>query len=122
MQIDKVFLNKMNENEDFLEEDLIIEDENSNDEENSGLFEHLNITVDKKQEPLRIDKFLLIYRQNSSRNKISQTCRAGNVLVNGVPVKQNYRVKPGDEISVLLTHPPRENVIIPEDIPINIVY
>ena len=122
MQIGKVFLNKMNENEDFLEDEVLLEDENSSDEENSGLFEHLNITVDKKQEPLRIDKFLLIYRQNSSRNKISQTCRAGNVIVNGNPVKQNYRVKPGDEISVLLTHPPRENVIIPEDIPINIVY
>ena len=80
----------MNEKEDFLEEDdLLLEDENSNDEENSVLFEHLNITVDKKQEPLRIDKFLLIYRQNSSRNKISQTCRAGNVIVNGNPVKQN---------------------------------
>ena len=112
----------MSEKEDFLEEDLLLEDENSNDEENSGLFEHLNITVDKKQEPLRIDKFLLIYRQNSSRNKISQTCRAGNVIVNGNSVKQNYRVKPGDEISVLLTHPPRENVIIPEDIPFKIVY
>ncbi len=109
----------MSEKEDFLEEELLLEDENSNDEENSGLFEHLNITVDKKQEPLRIDKFLLIYRQNSSRNKISQTCRAGNVIVNGNPVKQNYRVKP---ISVLLTHPPRENVIIPEDIPFKIVY
>ena len=49
----------MNENEDFLEEEILLEDENSNDEENSGLFEHLNITVDKKQEPLRIDKFYL---------------------------------------------------------------
>lgn len=43
-------------------------------------------------------------------------------MVNGKPVKQNYRVKPGDEISVLLAHPPRENVIIPENIPINIIY
>ncbi|WP_417641526.1 S4 domain-containing protein, partial [Enterobacter hormaechei] len=59
---------------------------------------------------------------NSSRNKISQTCRAGNVVVNGVPVKQNYRVKPGDQISVLLAHPRRENIIIPQDIPVNIVY
>ena len=64
----------------------------------------------------------MLYRQNSSRNKISETCRAGNVLVNNKPVKQNYRVKPNDEISVLLAHPPRENVIIPQDIPINIVY
>lgn len=94
----------------------------SNDDENDGLFEHLNIVVDKNQEPLRIDKFLLIFRQNSSRNKISQTCRAGNVKVNGKAVKQNYRVKPGDEISVLLARPPRENVIIPQNIPLNIVY
>lgn len=92
------------------------------EEENHDLYEHLNLIVDKKQEPLRIDKFLLIYRQNSSRNKISQTCRAGNVLVNGMAVKQNYRVKPGDQISVLLAHPPRENEIIPQDIPIHIVY
>lgn len=113
----------MSDQEDFLEDEAhLLEDENSNDEENSGLFEHLNITVDKGQEPLRIDKFLSIYRQNSSRNKISQTCRAGNVMVNGKPVKQNYRVRPNDEVSILLAHPPRENVIIPEDIPINIVY
>jgi len=107
------------DNEDLLDESL---DELSLSEENSGLFEHLNLTVDKKQEPLRIDKYLLIFRQNSSRNKISQTCRAGNVVVNGQAVKQNYKVKPGDEISVLLAHPRRENVIIPQDIPINIVY
>lgn len=111
----------LDENEDFLEDELN-DNDISADEENSGLYEHLNIIVDKKQEPLRIDKFLLIHRQNSSRNKISQTCRAGNVTVNGSPVKQNYRVKPGDEISVLLAHPPRENVIIPQDIPINIIY
>ncbi|KFC20107.1 RluA family pseudouridine synthase [Chryseobacterium sp. FH1] len=111
----------LDETEDFLEDELINQDISA-DDENSGLFEHVNITVDKKQEPLRIDKFLLIFRQNSSRNKISQTCKAGNVIVNGKPVKQNYRVKPGDEVSVLLAHPPRENTIIPQDIPINIVY
>jgi len=111
----------LDETEEFLEDELINQDISA-DDENSGLYEHVNITVDKKQEPLRIDKFLLIFRQNSSRNKISQTCKAGNVIVNGNPVKQNYRVKPGDEISVLLAHPPRENVIIPQDIPINIVY
>lgn len=111
----------LDETEDFLEDELINQDISAEDE-NSGLYEHVNITVDKKQEPLRIDKFLLIFRQNSSRNKISQTCKAGNVIVNGKPVKQNYRVKPGDEVSVLLAHPPRENTIIPQDIPINIVY
>jgi pseudouridine synthase, RluA family len=111
----------LDENEDFLE-DEILNDDNSNEDENSGLYEHVNIKVDKNQEPLRVDKYLSIFRQNSSRNKISQTCRAGNVVVNGTVVKQNYRVKPGDEISVLLAHPPRTNVIIPQDIPINIVY
>ena len=108
------------ENEDFLEEE--VDSQENSEEENSGLFEHLNIKVDRNQQPLRIDKFLSIFRQNSTRNKISQTCRAGNVVVNGNVVKQNYRVKPGDEISILLAHPPRENLIIPQDIPINIVY
>lgn len=110
----------LEDSEEFLEENL--NNQSSNDDESAGLYEHLNIKVDKNQEPLRIDKFLFNFRQNSSRNKISQTCRAGNVVVNGNPVKQNYRVRPGDEISVLLAHPPRENVIIAQDIPLNIVY
>lgn len=97
-------------------------DEENDNEETGGLYEHLNLVVDKNQTPLRIDKFLLIFRQNSSRNKISQTCRAGNVTVNGQIVKQNYKVKPGDQISVLLSHPPKDNTIIPQNIPINIVY
>lgn len=108
------------DNDPLLEEENINDD--SHEEESEGLYEHLSITVDKGQEKLRIDKFLNIFRQNSSRNKISQTCRAGNVVVNGAVVKQNYKVKPGDEISVLLAHPPRENLIIPQDIPINIIY
>lgn len=108
------------ESENLSEEEL--NDQESNDAESEGLYEHLSITVDPGQDKLRIDKFLFNFRQNSSRNKISQTCRAGNVIVNGHPVKQNYSVKPGDRISVLLTSPPRENIIIPQDIPINIVY
>ncbi len=107
------------EAENFLDEDL---NHDSHEEESEELYEHLSIKVDKGQEPLRIDKFLNIFRQNSSRNKISQACRAGSVVVNGVSVKQNYKVKPGDQVSVLLTNPKRENLIIPQDIPINIVY
>ncbi len=110
----------LEESEDFLEEDLPESEVGSG--ENSGLFEHLSLQVDRGQEPLRIDKFLLNFRQNSSRNKISQTCRAGNVVVNGSVVKQNYRVKPGDNISVLLARPPRQNVVVPQDIPLNIIY
>ena len=107
------------EHEDFSDDELMASEPET---EAEGLFEHLSLKVDKGQAPLRIDKYLQIFRQNSSRNKISQTCRAGNVVVNGKAVKQNYKVKPGDEISVLLTHPPRQNLIIPQDIPINIVY
>lgn len=103
-------------------DDDILDDHENEEEENSGLYEHFNIKVDGNQSLLRIDKYLLIFRQNSTRNKVSQACRAGNVLVNGKAVKQNYRVKPGDEISVVLAHPKRENIIIPQDIPINIVY
>lgn len=108
-----------------LEKDIFddeISSEAQLDDENSGLYEHLSLTVDRNQESLRIDKYLMLFRQNSTRNKISQSCRAGNVVVNGKPVKQNYKVKPGDQISVLLARPPRENVIVPQDIPINIVY
>lgn len=110
----------MEQAEDFDEE--VFSQEDNDEGEGRGLYEHLRLKVERNQEPLRIDKFLMIFRQNSSRNKISQTCRAGNVVVNGKPVKQNYRVRPGDEISVLLTRPPRENVVIPQNIPLNIVY
>lgn len=110
----------MPDEEDFIEEELPGTD--SEDTESPEMFEHLNIKVDRNQEPLRIDKYLNIFRQNSTRNKISQACRAGNVVVNGKAVKQNYKVKPGDEIAVLLSRPPRINVIVPQDIPLNIVY
>lgn len=119
----KLYLSKhkMTDERDPLYEEEFT-DQESHETESEGLYEHLAIKVDPGQDKLRIDKFLFNFRQNSSRNKISQTCRAGNVIVNGQPVKQNYRVKPGDEISVLLTNPPRENIIIPQDIAINIVY
>lgn len=113
----------MSDHSEFFDEDFSdLQESDANDEENQGLYEHFSMVVDRHQEPLRIDKFLMNFRQNSTRNKISQSCRAGNVVVNGKAVKQNYKVKPGDQISVLLARPPRENVIIPQDIPIQIVY
>lgn len=102
--------------------DLEIENTPEASSEGDALYEHFRIRVDPGQEPLRIDKFLMSHRQNATRNKISQSCRAGNVLVNGKTVKQNYRVRPGDDISILLARPPRQNLIIPQDIPLNIVY
>ncbi len=95
---------------------------NENTEENFELYEHHNIAVDRGQAPLRIDKFLFNKIVNVTRNKIQQAALAGNILVNGTSVKSNYKVKPLDEISVLMTYPPRDVDILPEDIPLNIVY
>lgn len=91
-------------------------------EESFELYEHHNIVVDSGQTPLRIDKFLFNKIVNVTRNKVQQAAKAGNIVVNGNPVKSNYKVKPLDEISVLMTYPPRDVEILPEDIPINIIY
>lgn len=86
------------------------------------MYEHYKFVVDRGQNSMRIDKYLVNYIENSTRNKVQQTIKADNVLVNNSPVKSNYKVKPNDIISVVLAHPPRENNIIPQNIPLNIVY
>ena len=91
-------------------------------EEENELYEHFRFTADPGQTHLRIDKFLVNKIQNTSRNKIQAAASAGNILVNGKAVKPNYKVKPNDEISIVMSYPPPDNEIIPEDIPIDIVY
>jgi 23S rRNA pseudouridine1911/1915/1917 synthase len=91
-------------------------------EESQDLFEHYHFVADKGQGLLRIDKFLMVRIENATRNKIQQAAHAGNILVNGIPVKPNYRVKPLDVISIVLSHPPREIEIIAENIPVEILY
>lgn len=91
-------------------------------EEGSELFEHHRIVVDPGQQPLRIDKFLFNRIENVSRNKVQQAAKAGNILVNEKPVKSNYTVRPNDVISVVMAYPPRDVEIIPENIPLEIVY
>lgn len=91
-------------------------------EDQEEIFEHFHILADPGQAILRIDKFLFDRLPNASRNKISAAARNGNVLVNQKEVKPNYRVKPGDEISIVFPHPKRELELIPQNIPINIVY
>jgi 23S rRNA pseudouridine1911/1915/1917 synthase len=92
------------------------------EQEESDLYEHLKVIVDKGQSLLRIDKFLMARVENSSRNRIQNAIDAENVLVNGKPVKASYKVKPFDEISIVLPHPPRDSEVYPEDIPIDIIY
>src|SRR5690554_2839258 len=90
--------------------------------EQSELYEHHRIVADKKQGLIRVDKFLFNRLEKVSRNKIQMAIRAGNVLVNQNIVKPNYRVKPGDLITVVLPYPHQEFEVIPENIPIDIVY
>ncbi|TAI46740.1 RluA family pseudouridine synthase [Flagellimonas allohymeniacidonis] len=86
------------------------------------LFEHYRFVAAKGQEPLRVDKFLMNFIENATRNKIQQAAKQGHIWVNEVIVKQNYRVKAGDEVKVMFEHPPYEFLLTPEDIPLNIVY
>ena len=95
--------------------------ENEENEEDE-LFEHYRFKVDPGQEILRIDKFLLDRLPNTSRNKIQFAAKNGNVLVNTVAIKPNYRVKPGDEISIVMPYPVREIELIAENIPIQIEF
>ena len=90
--------------------------------ENPELFEHFRFKADPGQSLLRIDKFLSDRLENTSRTRIQNAAVAGNILANNFPVKPNYKVKPGDLIQVVLPNPPREIELIPQDIPINIVY
>ncbi len=92
------------------------------DQEEQELYEHHRIDVDKGQALLRIDKFLINRLEHSSRNKIQNAADAGTILVNGKPVKSNYRVKPFDTISIVMARPPRDTEVYPENIPLNIFY
>lgn len=94
------------------------EDFNQQDE----LFEHYSFTAGKGQEPLRVDKFLMNFIENATRNKIQQAAKGGNIYVNGQAVKSNHKVKANDQVKVLFEHPPHEYLLTPEDIPLDIVY
>ena len=89
---------------------------------NDELYEHFSFKVDKGQEPLRIDKFLMNRIENASRNKIQLAAKNGSIKVNNISVKQNYRVKPRDEIKVMFSYPPFENLLKPEKIDFQIIY
>lgn len=91
-------------------------------EEDRELFEHFRIEVEKGQEMIRIDKYLSNRIKNSSRSKVQNAADSGTVLANGKPVKSNYKIKPGDVLSIVLPHPPREIDLIPQNIPIEIIY
>ena len=91
-----------------------------NDEQ--ALYEHHNIRIEKGQVTMRLDKFIMIRVANTTRTKVQNACDAGFVLVNGKPAKSSYKIKPLDEISIVLTVPPRNVEVLPENIPLDITY
>lgn len=86
------------------------------------LYEHFRVVVDKGQSQVRVDKYLFERLVNSSRNRIQKAADAGLILANGKPVKSSYKVKPCDVLTVMMDRPRYDNDIIPEDIPLDIVY
>lgn len=99
-----------------------MQENQSQDIENEELYEHYKFTASSGQVPLRVDKFLMNFVENATRNKVQQAAKAGNVLVNEIAVKPNYKVKPNDVVRVVLAHPPHENLLVAEDIPLDIVF
>lgn len=112
---------------DDIDELLLANDATTDDldeslDEQGALYEHHHIVVDKGQVPIRIDKFLFDRLPNVSRNRIQKAAEAGFILVGERPVKSNYKIKPLDEISIMMDRPRYETDITPEDIPLDIVY
>ncbi|CAI8290956.1 MAG: Ribosomal large subunit pseudouridine synthase D [Polaribacter sp. SA4-10] len=99
-----------------------MQENNDQEIENEDLYEHHKFTASVGQEPFRVDKFLMNFIENATRNKIQQAAKSGNILVNEIPVKQNHKVKPNDIVRVLLSHPPAEQLLVAEDLPIDIIY
>lgn len=98
------------------------EEEIDDTDGNDDLYEHYRFTADKGQGALRVDKYLMNLIEKATRNKIQKAATAGNIHVNGQPVKSNYKVKGYDVVTVLFEHPPYEFLLVPENIPIDIVY
>jgi len=97
-------------------------EEELSDNQEQELYEHYRYEVNPGQSMLRIDKYLSTRIENVSRTRVQAAAQAGNILVNDIPVKPNYRVKPLDIIQVLLPNPPREIELIPQDLPVKVIY
>ena len=99
-----------------------VANEDACDEEEADLYEHYRVVADKGQQLMRVDKFLMDHLKDTSRNRIQMAAKAGFIHVNGQPVKSNYRVKPADVVTMLLDRTRYENLIEPENIPLDVVY
>jgi 23S rRNA pseudouridine1911/1915/1917 synthase len=86
------------------------------------LYEHHRFIIENGVTPIRIDKYLFNRMPNVSRNRLQNACDAGNIIVNGKEVKSSYKVKPKDQIQIVLPEPLREKELVPQEMPLNIVY
>lgn len=100
----------------------VVEEPSFVTEDGREMYEHFRFVADKGQQMIRVDKFLVDRMEKTSRNRIQQAADAGCVIVNGKPVKSSYKVKPADVVSIVMDRPRYELEIIPEDIPLDIVY
>jgi 23S rRNA pseudouridine1911/1915/1917 synthase len=98
------------------------EEQNEIEQQDETLYEHHKFEAGPGQKPLRVDKFLMNFIENATRNKIQKAAKTGNIYVNEEQVKQNYKVKAGDVVQVMFEHPPYEFLLTPENIPLDIVY
>lgn len=103
-------------------QDFLYAPDTVEEDEIGGKYEHFRFVADKGQTLLRVDKFLTVRLEHASRNRVQQAADAGCILVNGVPVKSSYRVKPLDVVTVVMDRPRYENEVIAQDIPLDIVY
>ena len=88
----------------------------------SNEFIHYEFVADKGQNPLRVDKFLMNFIENATRNKIQKAADSGNIFVNGVKVKSSHKVKSEDIVKIIYDYPKREIELVPQDIPLDIKY
>ena len=105
--------------EQLIDQELELLDE---DGEQQQLYEHIRMEVDAGQVPLRVDKYMMEHLRHATRNRIQKAADAGFVHVNEKPVKSNYKVRPGDVITLMLDRPHYDTTIEPEDIPLDVVY
>lgn len=96
--------------------------EETEEQDENGLFEHFRLVVDPGQTSVRIDKYIANHIDKASRSRIQAAAEAGNILVNDKPVKANYKIKPDDIIVIVMDYPKRELKIIPEEIPLDIIF
>ena len=111
--------------DELIDDEIIHETEDNAEDDGdveSNLYEHFRLKVDKGQSSMRVDKYMANMLSGISRNRIQEAADVGHVLANGKPVKCSYKIKPNDILTVVLDFPKNEVTIIPQDIPINIVY